>query len=265
MGRNEMLVLSAADRQRWEDRGCLVLRGHLPSDAVSRIQAWTDEIQGWPEKPGRWMKYFEAETGEKRLCRVENFYPYHEGFASLIDAPRHRRILDELIGEPAVLFKDKINFKLAGSSGFAPHQDAPAYTTFGQTFHVTLMVPVDPMTLENGCLETAGERRERSVLPQKPDGTLADAFVERARWQPLRVEPGDVVFFDSLLPHRSGPNRTAGPRRILYLTFNGASQGDHRLDYYAHKRKVFPPECERGPDWKPGAAAGTYNLGNPIR
>jgi hypothetical protein len=29
-----------------------------------------------------------------------------------------------------VLFKEKINFKLPGGSGFTPHQDSPAYITF---------------------------------------------------------------------------------------------------------------------------------------
>ena len=59
--------------------------------------------------------------------------------------------------------------------------------------------------------------------------------------------PGDVVFFDSYVPHRSGPNLTAEARRVLYVTYNRLSEGDHRTRYYADKRKSYPPDCEREP------------------
>jgi 2-aminoethylphosphonate dioxygenase len=57
--------------------------------------------------------------------------------------------------------------------------------------------------------------------------------------------PGDVLFFDSYVPHASKPNLTGAPRRILYLTYNLAAHGDHRLQYFAEKRAAFPPDVER--------------------
>ena len=59
--------------------------------------------------------------------------------------------------------------------------------------------------------------------------------------------PGDVLFFDSYAPHGSAPNLTDAQRRILYLTYNLASDGDHRRAYYAAKRASFPPDVEREP------------------
>ena len=58
---------------------------------------------------------------------------------------------------------------------------------------------------------------------------------------------GDAVLFDSYTPHASGPNLTAEPRRVLYITYNRRSAGDHRARYYADKRKSFPPDIERDP------------------
>ena len=37
---------------------------------------------------------------------------------------------------------------------------------------------------------------------------------------------GDAIFFDSFIPHRSYPNSTEEPRRVLYVTYNAASAGD---------------------------------------
>ena len=60
-----------------------------------------------------------------------------------------------------------------------------------------------------------------------------------------RLAPGDVMFFDSLVPHRSGPNTTPLARRALYITYNRVSAGDQRGRYYRDKRQSYPPDCER--------------------
>jgi 2-aminoethylphosphonate dioxygenase len=39
------------------------------------------------------------------------------------------------------------------------------------------------------------------------------------------------------VPHRSGPNRTAHPRRALYLTYNAASEGNLRQAYYDDRER----------------------------
>jgi len=65
--------------------------------------------------------------------------------------------------------------------------------------------------------------------------------------RPVPTRAGDAVFFDSYTPHASGPNLTAERRRVLYVTYNRRSAGDHRERYYADKRKSFPPDIERDP------------------
>jgi hypothetical protein len=36
-------------------------------------------------------------------------------------------------------------------------------------------------------------------------------------------------------------------RRVLYVTYNLAADGDHRVSYFADKRASFPPDIERTP------------------
>src|SRR2546428_4297262 len=121
----------------------------------------------------------------KMLARIENFVPYHAGLAGLVTGPRLGGLLAELCGEPVVLFKDKINFKLPGGAGFAPHQDAPAYVDFGVEHHLTVMVPVDAFTRANGCLEMARGACERGFLSQNPDGTVRADVMERLALAPV--------------------------------------------------------------------------------
>ena len=46
-------------------------------------------------------------------------------------------------------------------------------------------------------------------------------------------------------PHRSAPNPTDAPRRVLYVTWNRAADGHHRLRVDADKRRSYPPDCKR--------------------
>jgi hypothetical protein len=259
-------MLESAARQHWTRHGWLWRRGFLDADEVRNLRQWTEEIAAWPEIPGRWMRYYErgGDPGSKMLARIENFVPYHPGLASLIGGARVMDLLAELAGEPVVLFKDKINFKLPGGAGFAPHQDAPAYVDFGVEHHLTVLLPVDAFTPDNGCLELAHDACARVFLAQRPDGTLADGVIEQYALAPVLAEAGDAIVFDAWVPHRSGPNRTAGPRRSYYLTYNPTSAGDRRAAYYARKRECFPPEYERKPGVDYAALGRQFNLGNPF-
>jgi hypothetical protein len=76
-------------------------------------------------------------------------------------------------------------------------------------------------------------------FPTDERGRIAEETAARLEWQPVPLEPGDLLFFDSYTPHYSDTNTTARPRRAAYLTYNAASLGDHRDRYYADKRAEF--------------------------
>ena len=129
-------MLDPAAQEHWQRHGWLWLRAFLGDEVARDLGVWTDEIAAWPEVPGRWMRYYERRRGDaagKMLARIENFVPYHERLAALFTGPRVLGLLADCVGEPVVLFKDKINFKLPGGAGFAPHQDAPATSTSAST------------------------------------------------------------------------------------------------------------------------------------
>ena len=229
--------------------GFVVVPGLFDAEEMRRIATWTNELQALPEMPGRYMMYFEPSLlrpGERVLQRMENFCPFHAGFAALCDGDKLCGVASRLFGEPAVLFKDKINFKLPGGDGFKPHQDQQAgWSTYADLF-ITAMVSIDPTTAENGCLELCAGHHTQGLLGDewKP---LTDDDMRRLGARAVPTRAGDAVFFDSYTPHASGPNLTSERRRVLYITYNRRSAGDHRARYYADKRKSFPPDIERDP------------------
>jgi len=86
-------------------------------------------------------------------------------------------IAGALLGEPAVLYKEKINYKLAGGAGYAPHQDAPAYPFID--VHVSCMVAVDDST-ERHLEDTLAASRAAGVKWGDQGGGRADRRCPRA-------------------------------------------------------------------------------------
>lgn len=228
--------------------GFAVLRGFFDRSAVRRFESWAVELQEAPETVDGVWKYYDEDLkkeGRRVLSRIEYIRKHHAGFRALMEGDLLRGLVAELLGEPVVPFKDKINFKLPGGSGFAPHQDIQAGWDRYCTQHITAMISIDETTVENGCLEMAPGHREQRLRGDSWRPLEGDELVE---FTPIPSQPGDVFVFDSYAPHQSGPNRTDRPRRVLYLTYNPASQGDHYEQYFADKWASYPPDVARDAD-----------------
>lgn len=219
---------------------------------------------------------------KKMLTRVENFVSSHNEWIALCAK------LSEIVGlvcDTSVpnclassvkwpLYKEKLNLKPAGGSGYAPHVDTPSLRVVGlaQEF-VTVMIAIDSMTPNNGCLRVCpGQWTEANAAPMlssaehiitstlghgestdnpvqniqllNPDGNgrqgaLSSVASEALTWENIECEAGDVYLFSGWLPHRSGGNASQGPRRAVYLTFNSPEDGEDLRDlYYMLMRKM---------------------------
>lgn len=246
---NHSRIFNEEQLRQFRRDGFLVVRGMYSSEEAREISSWADEVAGYPETPGEHMMYFEQSKadGSRIICRIENFVPFHQGFADLITTDRMHRAVSELFGEEAVLFKDKINFKLPGGDGFREHQDVQAGWDRYASVHITAMVAIDETNEANGSLEMIPGMHRRGLLGESWS-PLTDDDTGHAEYQPVHCKPGDAVFFDSYAPHRSAPNHTDQARRVLYITYNRLSEGDWRGQYYADKRASYPPDIERDPD-----------------
>ncbi len=220
-----------------------VMSRTLDAAGAERLRGWVDEIMGWPDDEGPWLHYREMTDEGPRLCRTENFVPYHEGIRDLLTSGPMLDAASALLGEPAVLYKEKINYKAAGGAGFAPHQDAPAYR-FVET-HVSCMVAVDDADADNGCLEVVSARHAE-VLPMDDDGCIRGDVVAALTWETVPVPAGTTLWFHSRTPHRSGANASDRPRRALYPTYNARREGDLRDAYYEQKFAEFNQDSGDG-------------------
>jgi phosphonate degradation associated HDIG domain protein len=220
----------------WDHDGVEVLRGVLGAELLEELRAFLGDLEADAAGRGEIALHHHEQTDSgPALARSERFADTHGGLGRFV-LGQAADMVAEVAGEEVVLFKEKVNYKQPGGAGFAPHQDARAYRF--TDYHVSLMVPLDPATLESGCLWFA-PNPGRGLLADDGRGRIAEWLAETLEWQPVEVQPGDVVVFDSRAPHRSGTNRSTRPRRAMYLTYNRAAEGDLRQRYYRDKEAEF--------------------------
>lgn len=231
--------LSDSDIAFYRRNGWIIVNDVLSVD-VPTLQNYVTEVSEW-DTDGEWLHHFERTETGPQLARTENFTPFHAGMHRLLREGALVEIAGELLGEDALLYKEKINYKLPNGAGFSPHQDKPAYPFVDRILSV--MVAVDDATVENGCLEVVDARHD-VVLEQDERGCITNDVVSQMTWHHVPLQAGQTLFFDALTPHRSQRNATNRPRRALYPTYNAASEGDLRDEYYAEKLAVLSGESD---------------------
>ena len=232
----------------------------LDAEGLAELRQWVDDIADWPDDGDGWLHHREQTDAGPALCRSENLIPFHPGLRDLLTTGPLVAVASALLGEPAVLYKEKVNYKLPGGAGYAPHQDAPAYR-FVET-HVSCMVAIDDATVDNGCLEVA-EGHHGEVLPVDATGCIQAEVVETFEWRPVEVRAGQTLWFHSRTPHRSGPNTSPRPRRALYPTYNALAEGDLRDAYYRQKLAELGAAGDTG-ERVPVSLIGDFQ-GRPVR
>ena len=109
--------LSNKQIQSFKNTGFLIVRKLYYGEELNEITQWVDEVANYPEIKNKYMMYFEqSKINEKKriLSRMENLEPFHKGFSELFISGKIQNITSELFGENAILFKDKIYFKMPG-------------------------------------------------------------------------------------------------------------------------------------------------------
>jgi len=220
-----------------------VLTETLDRAGIELLRGWVEEVAAWPDDDGEWLHHREMTDEGPKICRSENFTPFHAGLRNLLCGGEMLEVASLLLGEQAVLYKEKVNYKLPGGAGWAPHQDAPAYPFIES--HVSCMVAIDDASPENGCLEVVSAMHS-AVLEMDSAGCIAQPLVDSMDWQIVPVSAGQTLWFHSRTPHRSGTNTSSRSRRALYPTYNALSEGDLRDEYYRAKLEHFASGAPEG-------------------
>ena len=274
----EACVLSplSTDAELFKQRGFSVIERALSADEIraleDSIQALDARAQSLLNKvraSGTTLADYYQSTGPEliavpefddpeKICRFEYLAGADEKVRKRI-LPRLVEIIKDGTGLEVNLFKDKCNAKNPGGGAFEPHQDVIAYDSFKPNFHITIAIFLDAANHKNGCLNfpvdylsdlcdlntpmNSTSVGPRPVLPSiqggPNHGSITPEVTKQIRWREVAANVGDVVLFDSYVPHCSYRNNSDQSRRALFFTFNLQEDGAYYEDYYAMKRAEY--------------------------
>jgi len=241
--------LSDAQIKEFNDKGVLIVKGLFDEDAISKLSNWVEALKNKQPEYGEEAKYYEKSdiTGKNFLARIENIVgDYNPELSELLMAKPAMECLTQLFGDTPVLFKDKVNYKLPGCRPDLMHQDQAAGWGRYADFFITMVIAVDENRKENAAISFMKTGNYVKNLMTEEWMPLEDdpANLPQDEYKMIELDPGDVVFFDSFVPHGSAANFSDKQRRNMFLTFNAASAGDHKQSYYEDKWKNYPPNEE---------------------
>jgi phytanoyl-CoA hydroxylase len=217
----------------FREQGFLIVRGLVTPDEVRELLRHVDDLLA-------------GEVPEARLEHPPRIHMLHRRLEIHERFMLHPRIVDvvaALVGPDVLALQTMFFVKRAGSSGQGYHQDSFHIITQPDTL-IGAWVALDPADTENGCLwitpgsqhepvypdvdEQAGHGGDR-LLTDIPSVAGADdpdesrngltpiAAKYAGREIPAVLDPGDVVFFDGHVLHRSHANRSGGRSRRSFV------------------------------------------------
>jgi ectoine hydroxylase-related dioxygenase (phytanoyl-CoA dioxygenase family) len=242
-----MSTLSQEQKKDFQERGFIVLKGFFDTEVVDRLSSWLDELSQKAPDDGAEAKYYEKSpiSDESLLVRAEYLLGEHNPeITDILLNERTLSSLEDLFGEAPVLFKEKANYKLPGCRPDKLHQDQAAGWNAYTDFYISMAIVVDENRKDNAALSfMCSGNYDKSLMSEEWTPLTMDdpPYQPEDEYMLLEAQPGDVVFFDSYVPHGSPANTSDSQRRNIYLTFNKASDGDLRQQYYDDKWKSYPP------------------------
>lgn len=226
--------------------GYLKISKIFTNKEILLLKKYVADIEKLEPRKKKFMIYYDTLGKKKIMTRTENFLPYHKQIKKFFNKKKIQNIVDKLLGHKSIIFKDKINWKYPKAAGFEPHQDAQVWEYLYPKIKsfISMTISIDKTNKKNGCLEVVGGEHKKGLFGSNKSA-IKKELVKSFSWKKIPTLPGDIIFFDSYTPHRSGKNLSKKPRRMIYLTYNAKKDGNLKRKYFENKRKSFPPNIER--------------------
>jgi phytanoyl-CoA hydroxylase len=204
-------LISAEETQRLRERVREYTHGGRPAEALTiQIEPRVQRGEMTVEHPGDGIRKIDglvqADDLFRRLC-------LHENMLAVIEA---------ILGPDIKLFRNSLMLKppsVGSQKGW--HQDSP-YWPIEPMELCSCWLPLDDATEENGCMVVAPGQHALGPLPHvhvPDDYVIPPECLPDAQTAPVPMRAGSGLFFHSLLPHYTAPNRSPRWRRAMVLTY----------------------------------------------
>lgn len=213
----------------YRTNGYLCVENVLSHDEIAELRRVTDEFVERSREVESNTPIYDLEPGhsreQPRVRRLKSPASHHPAYDGIL---QHERILDivtQLIGPTLWSNGNKLNMKSAAfGSPIEWHQDWAFYPQTNDDL-LAVGVPIDDMTLENGCMLMVPGSHTGPLYDHHQNGVFVGAITdpafdpEREEVVPVEVKAGGISIHHARTLHASAPNRSPKPRRLLLIQY----------------------------------------------
>lgn len=232
-------MLTEAQLRSYQKDGYLLLKGLFDKEEIALLK---ETAMADRELDQRSYGRADGEGGTVRLSiwnhPGDNIYGLFARSARIVD------IAEELLGGEVYHYHSKMILKDAKVGGaWTWHQDYGYWYNFGllQPLLTSVTIAVDKATQENGCLQVLKGSQAIGRVDHSLRGDQAGADMERVnvaleKFELVHCEmdPGDAMFFDCNILHRSDQNRSDHARWSLICCYNAARNDPYKESQHAN-------------------------------
>ncbi|MGH7154946.1 MAG: phytanoyl-CoA dioxygenase family protein [Acetobacteraceae bacterium] len=222
-------MLTAAQREEYNEIGAIVVPDVLTAQEVTRLGLVTDEFIERARSVTAHSDIFDLEDShtpdEPRVRRIKAPHLHHPEYARLVTHPGIIAVLRDLWGPDIRFDTAKLNMKSAGFGAAVEwHQDWAFYPHTNDDL-AAVGVMMDDMAMENGPLMIVPGSHRGPVFDHHADGMFCGAM-DPARGEcdfaaavPLTGRAGSITVHHVRAVHGSAPNTSDRDRRLLLFQF----------------------------------------------
>lgn len=182
--------------------------------------------------------YTDSSLEVERPVRIECFWENIRSLAIGSIGRKLHTLAGAYLGKRATLFKDKVNVRLIGSSGYSPHQDAAAgWHSYAKKF-VTIGLFLSTSNSLRGGFEVAAQHHRLGRIANN-NGKIEDQMFCSLERDTPSFKSGDAILLDGEAPHRTLMNCSDDEVIHILFTFNSFDEGNCRSQYYEKKKRDF--------------------------
>lgn len=253
-----MALLSSEDREQFRQNGYLVVEDAVPESTCDALVERLWETLGHdPDDPETWYTPPEGMAEQMRWGSMGGVEMYHQ--QPQWDIRQHPTVYQafaEVLGEPRLWTSfERCNFAPPSHPDFNAldiHVDQPALglleqasvapdsvpDTFPRPYNVQGIVMLDDVGIDEGgttCVPSLYRRLEEWVDTEVAGKQLSKTEINEEILSPpesdieqITGNKGDLLIWDTLLPHGQAPNHSEQRRAAMYIRMEPAGFGDTR-------------------------------------
>ena len=241
-----MTMLSFGQLEQYREEGFLVVRDVIDAEYLDSLRAecqrlWRSEVI---EESNRRIQWRRRVDGSKVADRIDPVLDISPPLLALAEEVRLVELVGQLLRRSGTrVFKGKLISKWPQTTGYGLHQDYSYWCDFTEAkpdCFVTALIALDRFDDASGTVEFFPGIHHRCLLPPVENSRdTEENKIDLSTGILAVMEPGDVVFFHSLTPHRSGHNLSQHKRESIFFTYVTPEYSDITDRYYSGRPADF--------------------------